>query len=190
LSTKKANQFTLALQASIVTESDTLKAAKISRTQAIVVALVTAIGGFATSLATNGFGLLGTKNHTAQHWIKIETVQTGNVSVHPKVRVTADVNGVSYSFPTNTVWAAVGAGMAGERYPLPTGAESYRVKFRAFVLTDSGSVAQFENRDYVEHLVKQIPVRNASQDLNRTGPLFNWPVLAPVNGLIVRYSIE
>lgn len=89
-----------------MTESETLRAAKISRIQAIVVALIMAVGGFATSLATNGFGLMASKSDPAQHWIKIEAVQIRNHSLLvDKVRVTAEVNGVSYSFPTNTVWA-------------------------------------------------------------------------------------
>jgi hypothetical protein len=105
-----------------------------------------------------------------------------------RVRLVAQVNGVGYGYPTSvsSVWAAVGPGMVGERYPLPIGAETYRVKFFAFGLTADGKIPRYEYRGVVEHALRQIPLRGASQALQLTSSAANGLPVA----LTVRYSIE
>ncbi len=165
--------------------------AKVSRSGAIWVAAITAAGGFATAVATGSIGLLGKTEPITQRWIQIEAVQIVSAPPLPaidRIRLVAQVNGVSYAYPTsvNSVWAAVGPGMASERYPLPIGAEVFRVKFYGFGLTADGKIPRYENRDTVEYQVRQIPVRGAKQALQLSGSMPS----GLATGLIVRYTIE
>lgn len=166
--------------------------AKVSRSAAVWVAIITAVGGFATALATGSLGLFSKhKTVVLQHWIRIETVQLEtqpSLPVIDRIRLIAQVNGVSYSYPTtvNSIWAPVGPGMVGERYPLPIGAETYRVRFYAFGYTLDGKTIHYESRDVAEFLSRQIPLRGASQGLQLGGSSPS----GLATGMTVRYSIE
>jgi hypothetical protein len=168
--------------------------AKVSRNAAVWVAAITALGGFATAVATGSLGLLSKPpppppKPVVQRWIRIDSVQLGTDPVLPpidRVRLVAHVNGVSYSYPTsvNSIWAPVGPGMIAERYPLPIGAETYRVRFYGFGLTADGKIPRYESKDAVEHALRHVPFRGATQSLRLTSPS------ALATGLTVRYSIE
>lgn len=166
--------------------------AKVSRSAAIWVAAITALGGFATAVATGSLGLFAkAKPPPVQRWIRIEAVQVvADPALPPidRVRLVAQVNGVSYAYPTsvNSIWTPVGPGMAPERYPLPIGAETWRVKFYGFGLTSEGKIPRYEYRGIDEHPPRQVPLRGATQALQLTGS-------APsglATGMVVRYSIE
>jgi hypothetical protein len=169
-----------------------VESAKVSRNVAIWVALITAAGGFTTALVTGSFGLLNKKSEpVVQRWIRINAVQLGTDPKLPpidRVHLIAQVNGVSYAYPTSvsSLWAAVGPGMASEKYPLPIAAEGYRVKFYAFGSTPDGKFPRYEHKGIAEFELRQIPLRNATQglQLSDSGP----------NGLAtamtIRYSIE
>lgn len=169
-----------------------LTTAKVSRSAAIWVAAITALGGFATAVATGSIGLFAkSKPPPVQRWIRIEAVQLVTDPALPsidRVRLVAQVNGVSYAYPTsvNSIWAPVGPGMAPERYPLPIGAETYRVKFYGFGLTNDSKIPRYEYRGIHEHPPRQVPLRGATQALQLTSSAPN----GLSTGMIVRYSIE
>jgi hypothetical protein len=168
-----------------------IDSAKVSRSGAIRAAAITAVGGFATAIAVGAFGLIGTPKPTIQRWIRIDAVELSRDAALPvvdRVRLVAQVNSVSYGYPTsvNSVWAPVGPGMIGERYPLPVGAETYRVKFFGFGLAADGKIARYEYRGVLEHAARQIPLRGATQQLQLTT---SDPSGLTV-GQTVHYSIE
>ncbi|WHZ11066.1 MAG: hypothetical protein OJF60_001505 [Burkholderiaceae bacterium] len=167
--------------------------ATVSRSVAVWVAAITALGGFATAIATGAFGLIGKSKPTpvVQHWLRIESVELpkdGSLPQIDRVRLVAQVNGVSYGFPTSvySVWAPVGPGMTAERYPLPIGAASYRVKFYGFGLTADARIPRYEYRGTAEYAVRRLPIAGETQTLQYTtsGPA------GLSAGMIVRYSIE
>lgn len=165
--------------------------AKVSRSAAIWVAAITAAGGFATAVATGSFGLAKKSDPVVQRWIRISSVQLGTDPKLPpitRVHLIAQVNGVSYAYPTSvsSLWAAVGPGMVSERFPLPIGTEPYRVKFFAFGATADEKFPRYEHKGVAEFEARQIPLRNASQglQLSESGPL------GLVTAITVRYSIE
>lgn len=165
--------------------------AKVSRSGAVWAAAITAIGGFATAVATGAIGLVGKAEAPTQRWLHIESVELAKDAALPRidrVRLVAQVNGVSYGYPTsvNSVWAPVGPGMSGERYPLPVGAEVYRVRFFGFGLTSDGKIPRYEYRGTVEFSARRIPVSGATQALQYTS---SDPSGLAV-GMTVRYSIE
>ncbi len=169
--------------------------AKVTRSSAIWVAAITACGGFATALATGSLGLL-TKSPpaappTIQRWIRIDSVELARAQGLPnvdRIRLVAQVNGVSYGYPTsvNSVWAPIGPGMIGERYPLPIGAQTYRVKFFGFGREADGSVPRYEYRGVQEYAAKQVPLRQAAQALQLT----TSDPKGLMVGMTVHYSIE
>jgi hypothetical protein len=169
-----------------------IDAARVSRSTAIWVAVITAIGGFATAMASGSLGLMKQAPHpAAQRWIRIDSVQLTNHKDLPpidRVRLVVQVNGVSYSYPTsvNSLWAPVGPGMASERYPLPEGGDTYRVRIYAIGYVQDGRLPHYESRDASEHRVRQYPMRGATQSLRLTG---SEPT-GLVTGMVVRYSIE
>jgi hypothetical protein len=166
--------------------------ARVSRSGAIWVATITAVGGFATALATGSFGLLGkSKPPVVQRWLHIESVELNrdqNLPPIDRVRLVAQVNGVSYGYPTsvNSVWVPVGPGMIGERYPLPIGTETYRVKFFGFGLESDGRIPRYEYRGVQEYATRQFPLRNETQALQLTT---SEPRGLTV-GMTVHYSLE
>ena len=175
-----------------MTATPELVAAKVSRNVAIWVAMITAVGGFATALVSGSLGLLSKPaTPVVQRWIRISAVQLTSDARLPavdRVRLVAQVNGISYGYPTSvsSVWAAVGPGMASEKYPLPVGAAEYRVKFYAFGLAPDGKVSRYEHKGIAEFEARHIPLRNASQalQLSDSGP--GGLAMA----MSVRYSIE
>jgi hypothetical protein len=165
--------------------------AKVSRSAAVWVAGITAIGGFATAVATGSLGLLQKPAPVIQRWLQIGSVQLASNPHLPqidRVHLIAQVNGVSYSYPTSpaSLWAPVGPGMASERFPLPVLTEGYRVKFFAFGATLDGKFPRYEHKGFAEFESRQIPLKSATQtlQLSESGP----------NGLpiamTVRFSIE
>ena len=165
--------------------------AKVTRSGALWAAAITAIGGFATAVATGAFGLIGKSERTVQHWIRIEGVELVNDAALPsidRVRLVAQVNGVSYGYPTsvNSIWAPVGQGMIAERYPLPIGARSYRVKFFGFGYAGDGRIPRYEYRGVAEHPLRQVPFHGATQALQFTSSTSSGLAV----GMRVRYAIE
>src|SRR4051812_14623926 len=99
-------------------EPSEIASAKVSRSSAVWVAAITAAGGFATAVATGAFGLAGKPKPPVQRWLRIESVEIVRAPELPdidRIRLVAQVNGVSYGFPTsvNSVWTPVGPGMTG-----------------------------------------------------------------------------
>lgn len=170
-----------------------IASAKVSRSGAIWAAAITAIGGFATAIATGSIGLLGKAKPrpVVQHWLRVESVDLHSDAALPsidRVRLVAQVNGVSYGYPTSvsSVWAPVGPGMPSERYPLPIGAETYRVKFFAFGLTADARISRYEYRGVSEYAARRLPVPGATQSLQYTTSAPSGLSTA----MVVHYSVE
>jgi hypothetical protein len=169
-----------------------LDSARVSRAGAIWVAIITACGGFATAIVTGSFGMLSkSRPAPAQRWIHIQAVELTRDRDLPsvdRIRLIAQVNGVSYGYPTtvNSVWAPVGPGMPAERYPLPAGLEGYRIRFFAFGLDADGKIPRYEYRGSQEYAARQLPIRDATQPLQLTT---SDPKGLKV-GMTVRYSLE
>lgn len=110
-------------------DESAIRVAKVSAKAAILVALITTLGGAATGY------FLRLSEHTPKtlklHWLKIERVESSH---HLDVRLVATVNGMKFSYPSSSLWQEVGPGMsaAPERFLLPPGEKSYRVSFFAF----------------------------------------------------------
>jgi hypothetical protein len=174
-----------------MTAAPEIAPASVSRSSAVWVAAITAIGGFATAIATGAIGLVGKAKPPAQRWIRIETVKLGKDARLPlvdRVRLVAQVNGVSYGYPAtiSSIWAPVGPGMVEERYPLPLSTDGYRVKMFGFGLTADGKIPRYEYRGVLEHAARQIPVHDATQALQLTTSDPDGLMV----GMTVRYSIE
>jgi hypothetical protein len=166
--------------------------AKVSRSGAIWVAVITAVGGFATAMATGAFGLAGKSKPEppVQRWLHINSVVLARDDALPKIdriRLVAQVSGVNYAYPTSvhSLWAAVGPGMVGERYPLPVGVDPYRVRFLAFGYEADNKIPRYEYRGVQEFKARQVPIRS-SQALQLTT---SDPKGLKV-GMTVHYSIE
>lgn len=169
-----------------------VETAKVSRSAAIWVAAITAIGGFATAVAAGAFGLVGkSKPPPKQRWLRVDAVQLVRDPALPavdRVRLVVQVNSVAYSYPTSvqSIWAPVGPGMAAERYPLPATGDAYRVKFYAFGYVADGKVPRYEYRGVDEYPLHRIPLRGATQALQ----LSTSDQQGLAIGMVVRYAIE
>jgi hypothetical protein len=110
-----------------------VKVAKISAVQAVIVAIITAIGGLATGYF--GRGPVGRESPPQQRYLVIDHIQSDK---HSLAVVVINVDGISYTYPSTTLWMEIG-GMSRARFPLPPSKDGYRVSFRAF-LSDRGPV--------------------------------------------------
>lgn len=127
--------------------------ARLSALQAIVVAIIVAIGG----IVTGYFGHERIRDVTAsepKRWLTIESLESTKFST---CRIVVSVNGYNYSYPSTAVWARVGAAPR-EHFALPS-ASSYRVAFRAIV--DRGDEdAQLLESPEVQDFSAATPIRD------------------------------
>jgi hypothetical protein len=101
--------------------------AKITAIQAVLVALITAMGGVL------GFLIAGSGKDVpqqSQYWLDLHKIEGPRGAA---VRVEISVNGVMYAYPARGVWAAVGPDMSPQSMPLPVGGRRLRISFRAMV---------------------------------------------------------
>lgn len=161
-----------------------IKVARISALQAILVALITTLGGLVGGLAI-GRSSAGS-GPARQHWLVIEGVHQTKV---PFIRVVATVNGLHFSYPSRAVWAEVNPGMSKERFPLPINADSFLVSFTAFGVHDplQPHVAEFTSQVVEETKVHQLPARNRAYGLY---DLYEGVRGGHPDTLSVNYSIE
>jgi hypothetical protein len=155
-----------------------VRVAKISAVQAVVVAVITATAGVLA-------GYIGKSSTSVppqqQRWIVIDGAESQEYSV---VRIVATVNGVHFSYPSNSVWAEVGPSMSRERFPIPS-AERYTVSFRAFLSNLGPSATLSGEANYVESIT-EVPSGERTYSL--------YPVNSGYRGakpvLRVRYRVE
>ena len=101
-----------------------VEVARITARQAIVVALITTIGGIAAGVIANR-EFTRRNSFAAQRWLRIDGVRSTQPS---DVRLIISVNGYNYSYPSTSVWVRPGAYTPRERFALPP-AEVFRVSF-------------------------------------------------------------
>jgi hypothetical protein len=158
-----------------------VQAAKITAFQTIVVALITVAGG-SVGYFFGDAGKAKNKAETKQNWLIIK-----NVSSSGPVRIVIAANGINFSYPSQQVWFAGGAPAPQERFPLPIGAEKYKIAFTALTQSqDSQWTGTFETKDfYVEEIRREdMPTseRTASGLANTSLPLKNI--------LEIHYAVE
>jgi hypothetical protein len=106
-----------------------LDVAKVGRSQAIIVALITTVGG-----SIGGYLLAGGPlKPPSQHWLVLDRVEGAE---HLSIRIVANVDGINYSYPSKAIWAEIGPTMAGEKFPLPLSTGEYKISFSAFYLNE------------------------------------------------------
>ena len=140
-----------------------VKVAKITATQAVLVALITSVASLAAGVfVAKKSG--DTPSTATQRWLVIERVE-GDASHH--VRIVAHVNGVNFSYPSNAVWTEIGPQMSRERFPLPIETDVYRVSFSAFTkLPPLGAPIEETTSQQVEGVrVSQLPVTGKTYEL-------------------------
>lgn len=137
-----------------------VQVARISARQAIIVAAITALAG--TS------GLIGAAvqrttapppSVPAQAWLQIDGVEFNVPQPGLKVRITAFVNGISYSFPSQALWSAVGREMAPHALPLPLGDSAYTLSFGLIYADGDGTDVRYaQSSSTVRVRAGQIPI--------------------------------
>lgn len=139
-------------------ESKEERLARITARQAIAVTAITVLGG----LAGAGFQYLATSSNSKevkpavtvvpkQRWLVLKGVELANFadsSETSEIRLVTTINGdVAVSYPTPTIWEPVASNMPEERFPLPIGADSYKVTFEMFVRNDPGPPVTFHSQE-------------------------------------------
>ena len=109
------------------TEDNTqVKVAKITAFQAIIVALITVLGGGIGYFA--GTSGLDKPAASTQRWLVIQGVD----GLHGEsVRIVASVNSVIYAYPADVPYTIIGSNMAEQKLPLPSGVDVYTIGFEA-----------------------------------------------------------
>ncbi len=103
-----------------------VRVAKITAFQAIIVALITVVGGGIGYFAgTSGPGEAAA---TPQRWLVIQGVE-GPPGV--SVRIVASVNSIIYAYPADVPYTKIGPNMAEQKLPLPSDADEYTIGFVA-----------------------------------------------------------
>lgn len=174
--------------------AEKISLAKVSMWQAILVALITACGGFITAYLTNPQPPKS-QDLQMQHWVSIDRVEliNGDSSSPDKFRINIEVNSFGFSFPTNSIWASIGPATNGEKFALPATTNDYRIKFSAIGrVDDNGTPFQeeywpFASRELVEIKVKQLPLSGQSISLRPTLPFSNQTIASNV---VVYYSLR
>jgi hypothetical protein len=161
-------------------EEPAVQAARVTSKQAVLVALITALGGLATGWLSHGSSATPV---TQQRYIKVTGV---NSDGQGDVRIVIEVNGQAYSYPSRAVWAEVGPQMPSEVFPLPTGASEFSVHFSAF-LSDGNSSVEIANTEQVQKFnafsfPADADVRLLKQDGGRTRT-------SNISNLRISYSI-
>ena len=130
-----------------------VKVAKITAFQAIIVALITVLGGgigyFAATAGPNNSAA------SAQRWLVIQGVDgpTGE-----SVRIVATVNSVIYAYPADVPYTKIGSNMAEQKLPLPSGENRYRIGFEAqFKAKSSGGFIQAKSRERPSFPAENLP---------------------------------
>jgi hypothetical protein len=145
----------------------TVRAARITATQAIIVAVITTFGGGVIGFLANQYGASNRANVAAeysQRWLVIRNVED---SASRHVRIVASVNGLFFSYPSRAVWAETGPQMSSERFPLPN-QDSYKVAFSAFVTSPGApDTGEAESQEVVSIEAKQIPSGDKTYHLYR-----------------------
>jgi len=132
-------------------DETSIKVAKITATQAIIVALITTIGG------VMGGVFIGKSSKSVesvkQRWLHIHNVETSS----PVVRIVASVNGINYSYPSKAIWAEVGPTMSEEKFPLLYEADAYRISFSAFISDSADEIGENISQHVEEIKINRLP---------------------------------
>jgi hypothetical protein len=160
-------------------QATAIKIAKIAAIQAIIVAIITTVGGL--------LGYTIEKKHSSpqdmvQRWISIKSIEGDHRRL---VRLVVSINGIYYTFPQKAVWAEMGENMA-VKYPLPIEKDKYMVSFWAS-LTSPGipSDEEAETNTPSEIKLSKVP----TEKVCKLFPITNGKVGADSN-LKIHYEIR
>jgi len=136
----------------------TVRAAKITATQAIVVALITTFGGGLIGFFVNqgSISLPGIASAQVAHrWLVISNVED---PARRHVRLVVSVNGLYFSYPSRAVWTETGPQMSVEKFPLPA-SDDYKVAFSAFVTSPGAAeTEETSSQEVVSIRSSQVPI--------------------------------
>jgi len=156
--------------AGVSRESNEIQVARITARQAIVVALITAISGILLGILTGYQSGRSAPRDVAQHWITLKPVVED--PDHPEgssVRVVVLANSQAYSYPSQAVWADIGPKMSRESFPLPIGADEYRVRFEVFFRRPDGQIISYTSQEV--HEIEVSKLKGSSEHEYATFPL-------------------
>lgn len=129
-----------------------VKVAKITAFQAIIVTLITVLGGGIGYFA----GTSGPEPVTpAQRWLVIQGVDG---PPGESVRIVASVNSVIYAYPADVPYTKIGSNMAEQKLPLPSGVDAYTIGFEAqFKSMSPGGFRQAKSRQRPSFSAQNLP---------------------------------
>lgn len=131
-------------------EPKEVQVARITARQAIVVALITAVSGILLGILTGYQSGRSAPRDVRQHWITLKPVVAEPASEGSAVRVVVLANSQAYSYPSRAVWADIGPKMSQESFPLPIGADEYRVRFEVFFRRPDGRIIPYTSQEVRE----------------------------------------
>lgn len=159
-----------------------LQVARIAAWQAVLVALITAIGGAAT-----GYFARGTETAKApmkQHYLIIQGVSGTSGDM---VRVVARVNNLLYAYPADVPFTPISSGMPEQKLPLPITADVYTVSFEAQLRPSSrNEVKLAKSRTTPQFDPKSLPTEMQSYELLLVDPSGDYSSRT----LTIRYSLR
>jgi hypothetical protein len=133
-------------------EEPQIKVARISALQAVVVATITAGAGVLAGYISRP----SVHDPPKQTWIVLDGAEAEEIADLAGIRVVLMVNGLHFSYPTNSVWTEVGPRMSQERFPLPS-EPYYTVSFRAFLSRSGNREPMFAgDANYVDR-ISEVP---------------------------------
>jgi hypothetical protein len=124
-------------------EPEKIRIAKITATQAIVVALITALAGvLGVGIQKYGFGGSDADSPSRQDAIRFHGIEFHVQEEVKRYRVVLDVDGIPYSYPGRSVWKDVGPKTPEQAFPLKAGRSEHSVGLEVFYETVTGGQFQ------------------------------------------------
>jgi len=138
-----------------------VRVAKITAFQAIIVALITVVGGgigyFAGTSGPDG------PAPQPQRWLVIQGVE-GPPGV--SVRIVATANSILYAYPADVPYTKIGPNMAEQKLPLPADADQYTLGFVAqFKAATPGGFDQALSRERPTFTAAHLPADRQRYEL-------------------------
>lgn len=150
-------------------ESREVQVARITARQGIVVAVVTAISGILLGILTGYQSGRSAPRDVRQHWVTLKPVVAEPDSEGNSVRVIVLANSQAYSYPSRAVWADIGPKMSRESFPLPIGADEYRIRFEVFLRRPDGRIILYTSQEV--HEIEVSTLKGSSEQEYAVFPL-------------------
>jgi hypothetical protein len=150
-------------------EPKEVQVARITARQAVVVALITAVSGILLGILTGYQSGRSAPRDVRQHWITLKPVVAEPASEGSAVRVVVLANSQAYSYPSRAVWADIGPKMSRESFPLPIGADEYRIRFEVFFRSPDSQIISYTSQEV--HEIEVSTLKGSSEQKYTIFPL-------------------